>query len=282
MDYDIQPSYQSTSLPINPVRIKICGLTNLDDALAAAEAGADLLGFIFYDKSPRAVDARTVAEIIRQLRSSAHRSPFTDHRSPFTDHRSPFTDHRSPFTDHRSPLTDHRSPITDHRSPFTDHRSPITVGVFVNPSLEQVIRTLDYCGLDLAQLHGEEAPELLAALPGRAFKALRPRDAAEAASQTAEFARFGPAGGPNLLVDAYHPTLRGGAGQTGDWSLAANLSGQHRLLLAGGLTPGNVAAAIAQVQPWGVDVASGVEALPGRKDHDRLRAFIAATRAAKR
>jgi phosphoribosylanthranilate isomerase len=240
MDQQIQPIYQSINLPINQVHIKICGLTNLGDALAAAEAGADLLGFIFYDKSPRHVDVRSAAAIIRELRAS------------------------------------------DHRSPITDHRSPLLVGVFVNPSLEQVARTLDDCGLDLAQLHGEEAPELLAALPGRAFKALRPKDVVEAASQAELFAPFGPANGPDLLVDAYHPTLRGGAGQTGDWSLAAGLAGQHRLLLAGGLTPDNVAAAIAQVQPWGVDVASGVEATPGRKDLARVRAFIAAVRSGER
>jgi phosphoribosylanthranilate isomerase len=229
MDQDTQPIYQ--------VRIKICGLTNLDDALVAAEAGADLLGFIFYDKSPRNVDTRIVAAIVQALQDF---------------------------------------------SPATFHLSLRTVGVFVNPSLEQVVRTMDYCGLDLAQLHGEETPELLAALPGRAFKALRPRDAAESANQAATFARFGPAGGPDLLVDAYHPTLRGGAGQTGDWSLAASLAAQHHLLLAGGLTPDNVAQAIAQVQPWGVDVASGVEAVPGRKDYGRVRAFIAAARTGKR
>ncbi|HSN76528.1 MAG TPA: phosphoribosylanthranilate isomerase [Anaerolineae bacterium] len=219
------------------MHVKICGLTNLDDALAAAVAGADLLGFIFYEKSPRNADARTVAAISNALRNVP---------------------------------------------PATFHVSLRTVGVFVNPSLEQVVRTLDYCGLDLAQLHGEEPPELLAALPGRAFKALRPRDAAEAAREAERFARFGRAGGPDLLVDTYHPALRGGAGQTGDWQLAAGLAGQHRLLLAGGLTPDNVAAAIAQVHPWGVDVASGVEATPGRKDHDRVRAFVAAARAGNR
>jgi phosphoribosylanthranilate isomerase len=243
MDHDIRPIYQSTNLPIYQVQVKICGLTNLDDALAAAEAGADLLGFIFYHKSPRAVTLAEVRAIVAQLRPPPDRSPITDHRSPSL---------------------------------------PRLVGVFVNPSLEQVVRTLDDCGLDLAQLHGEEAPELLAALPGRVFKALRPRDAAEAASQAAAFARFGPAGGPELLVDAYHPTLRGGAGQTGDWSLAAGLAGQHRLLLAGGLTPDNVAHAIAQVHPWGVDVASGVETTPGRKDPVRVRAFIAAVRDGER
>jgi phosphoribosylanthranilate isomerase len=233
MDHNVRPINQSTNQPIYQIRVKICGLTNLDDALAAAEAGADLLGFIFYEKSPRNVDARAVAAICNALRNVP---------------------------------------------PATFHVSLRTVGVFVNPSLEQVVRTLDYCGLDLAQLHGEEAPELLAALPGRAFKALRPRDIAEAASQADLFARLGPRSGPDLLVDAYHPALRGGGGQTGDWSLAADLAGQHRLLLAGGLTPDNVAAAIAQVHPWGVDVASGAEATPGRKDHGRVRAFIEAAR----
>lgn len=237
MDHDKQPTDRSTGQSINQVRVKICGLTNLDDAVVAAEAGADLLGFIFYEKSPRYVTPTQVRDIVAHLRPA----------SP--------------------------------RAPFTDHRSPRLVGVFVNPSLEQVVGTMDYCGLDLAQLHGEETPELLAALSGRAFKALRPRDEAEATEEAERFARFGPADGPDLLVDAYHPALRGGVGQVGDWQLAAGLAGQHRLLLAGGLTPANVAQAIAQVHPWGVDVASGVEAAPGRKDHDRVHAFIAAAQA---
>jgi phosphoribosylanthranilate isomerase len=240
----------SQSAVNNSMHVKICGLTNIDDALAATEAGADLLGFIFYEKSARYITPTQVRDIVTQLRD-------TDHRSPLAYPRN------------------RRARVTGYRSPLP---APRLVGVFVNPSLEQVVRTLDHCGLDLAQLHGEETPELLAALPGRAFKALRPRDEVEAASQAETFARFGPAGGPDLLVDAYHPTLRGGAGQTGDWQVAAGLATQHRLLLAGGLTPDNVAAAITQVRPWGVDVASGVEATPGRKDHDRMRAFMAAAK----
>ncbi len=137
---------------------------------------------------------------------------------------------------------------------------------------------LNHCDLDLAQLHGEEDPELLALLAKRAFKALRPRSVVEAEADASRYARFGPGGGPDLLVDAYHPDARGGTGQAGDWNLAAGLARQHRLLLAGGLTPGNVAHAIRQVRPWGVDVASGVEAAPGRKDHDQVRAFIAAAK----
>ncbi len=238
MQQGFQPIDQFTSPPIHPTRVKICGLTNAEDALVAAEAGADLLGFIFYERSPRYVTPTQVCAIVAQVRSLGYRSP------------------------------------------VTGHRSPILVGVFVNPSVAQVLETLEHCGLDLAQLHGEEEPEVLAALGGRAFKALRPATLAEAQTAAGRYASLGPMAGPNLLIDTYHPTLRGGSGQTGDWSLAADLAGRHRLLLAGGLTPDNVAAAIAQVRPWGVDVAGGVEAAPGRKDHHRLHAFIAAAHSA--
>lgn len=240
------------SPPARP-RVKICGLTTLTDAEAAAEAGADLLGFIFYEKSPRAVDARTVAAIVAALKAS------------------------KPWAVSGTQVESWPSATSPASKPARkEHHPPLFVGVFVNASLEQVVRTLNYCDLDLAQLHGEEPPELLAALPARAYKALRPRDAHEASQQAAAFGHFGPAHGPHLLVDAWHPGLRGGSGQTGDWRLAAALAAQYPLLLAGGLTPDNVAAAIAQVQPWGVDVASGVEAAPGRKDHAKLRAFFQA------
>lgn len=229
-------------------RVKICGLTNQADAEAAVDAGADLLGFIFYEKSPRAVNVRTVAAIVGAIKNAF-----------------------------RSPVDGSMARPADQNAGVT-RPSPRCVGVFVNASLEQIVRTLNFCDLDLAQLHGEEPPELLAALPGRAYRALRPQSEGEAAQQAAAFGRFGPAYGPRLLVDAWHPSLRGGSGQTGDWALAAGLAAQYPLLLAGGLTPDNVAAAISQVHPWGVDVAGGVEAAPGRKDHARLRAFINAVR----
>ena len=163
-------------------------------------------------------------------------------------------------------------------TPVKTHGPPLFVGVFVNSSLEQVTQMLNHCDLDLAQLHGEEDPALLALLAKRAFKALRPRSVVEAEADASRYARFGPGGGPDLLVDAYHPDNRGGTGQAGDWNLAAGLARQYRLLLAGGLTPGNVATAIRQVRPWGVDVASGVEAAPGRKDHTLVQTFIAAAK----
>ncbi len=213
------------------MKVKVCGITNLEDALVAVHAGADFLGFVCYPRSPRYLPAEEAGRIISALRAA--------------------------------------------------EGSVHTVGVFVNASLAEVRRVMAVAGFDLAQLHGDEPVEMVAALGGRAFKALRPRTFGEAMALTSYLAaapsvpRF-----PQLLVDAYHPDLYGGSGRTGDWSLAGRLAQQcPRMLLAGGLTPENVAEAIAQVRPWGVDVSSGVELAPGRKDHDRVRAFIAAARA---
>lgn len=146
------------------------------------------------------------------------------------------------------------------------HPQAVCVGVFVNTPLPEVQAILHQCGLDAAQLHGEETPADVAALAGRAFKAFRGLGAHHAA--------YARASAPAFLVDAYSPTLYGGTGHTADWAGAHALAQAYPLLLAGGLTPQNVAAAIAQVQPWGVDVASGVERAPGHKDPDKLRQFI--------
>jgi phosphoribosylanthranilate isomerase len=221
------------------LQIKICGLTTLEDALIAAQAGADLLGFIFFEKSPRYVSPATVRDIVQQIKGE---------------------------------LPNYELRISKGELRF--------VGVFVNTPADQVAAVLDACELDLAQLHGEEDERYFAALPGRAFKALRPCNEAEAAAEAARFAPLGPAAGPSLLLDAYHPSLRGGTGTTADWSLAAGLASSHRLLLAGGLRPENVAQAVRQVRPWGVDVSGGVEAGPGRKDHDLVWAFVARARTA--
>ncbi len=204
-------------------RVKVCGLTRLEDALAALDAGADLLGFNFYPSSPRAVAPARAAEIIAALPAEAR-----------------------------------------------------TVGVFVNADLATVRRVAAICRLDYIQLHGDEPPAFVEALSPRAFKALRPRSAAEAEAEAALYAPLGPmaADAPLLLVDAYRAGCYGGTGQKGDWALAAGLAARYRLLLAGGLTPENVAEAILQVRPWGVDVASGVESAPGIKDHDKMRRFI--------
>ncbi len=210
--------------------VKICGTTNLEDALVAAEAGADLLGFIFYPPSPRYVAPETVVAIVQEVRTI-----------------------------------------------FAD--PPLCVGVFVNAPAPEVKSVLERTGLDLAQLHGDESVEALQALEGRGFKAVRPKETAEALSLAALYAPLSSPSGPQLLIDAYHPHLYGGGGRRGDWDVAAAVAQRvERLLLAGGLTPENVAEAVSAVKPWGVDVASGVEATPGRKDPAKLRAFIAAVK----
>jgi phosphoribosylanthranilate isomerase len=225
------------------VKVKVCGITNRPDAQEAVEAGADLLGFIFFPKSPRWVTPEQVRDILGVIRQA----------------------------------------------------NVLRVGVFVNESAQHIAQVLDFCGLDLAQLHGEEPPAVLglgggkthmprSPLRGRAYKAVRPSSLEEALVLAQRYAlppqRQGQDLLPAFLLDAYHPELRGGTGRTGDWQLAVSLAIQHPLLLAGGLAPANIAQAVRIVRPWGVDVASGVEKAPGQKDHAALRAFITAAKAA--
>lgn len=210
--------------------VKICGLTNLEDALAAAEAGADLLGFILYPKSPRYVTPEMTAEIVARVRG-------------------------------------------EFAVP------PRCVGVFVNASTAHVLAILDQTRLDLAQLHGDESAADLLALNRQGYKAVRPTRLEDALALAETYAAIGASAGPDLLIDAYDPHAYGGTGQRADWIAAATVAQRvPHLLLAGGLTPDNVAAAVQTVRPWGVDVASGVEASPGRKDHAKVRAFLSAAK----
>jgi phosphoribosylanthranilate isomerase len=149
----------------------------------------------------------------------------------------------------------------------------LSVGVFVDADLEQLLHYKRVLSLGCLQLHGDEAPELLEQLLPHAYKALRVRGA-EAVAEAARFA------GEHLLLDAYVPGAHGGTGARFDWRLARELSRVRKITLAGGLTPENVAEAIAVVQPYCVDVASGVELSPGRKDPVRLHAFVRAAKAA--
>ncbi len=198
-------------------KIKICGIKTVTDALAAMEAGTDLIGFNFYPKSPRCIDVGRCRDIMSVMRKYGH--------------------------------------IT-------------YVGVFVNASVEEVFATMETCGLALAQLHGDETPEMLSVLGERAFKAFR--------GIPIDVTGFVRKESPALLVDAAVKGVYGGSGVTADWSAAAELAKKYPLLLAGGLTPENVATAIRQVKPWGVDTASGVESAPGQKDAKKMKAFVRA------
>jgi len=207
------------------IRVKICGLTNLDDAMAALESGADYLGFIFYEKSPRHVTIDQVAAITARL------------------------------------------PVN----------TP-TVGVFLDAPLEVIYEARHRCNLKLVQLHGMESP-LMVKAAGNAYKALRPSSVTEweqlAAIYAPISARTGQGDDPTLLIDAYHPIMQGGTGLKVDQELAlAAKFRTERLMLAGGLNPDNVGEIVQAVQPFAVDVSSGVEAMPGRKDHGKLQAFI--------
>ncbi|MBZ0275881.1 MAG: phosphoribosylanthranilate isomerase [Anaerolineae bacterium] len=216
-------------------RIKICGLTTFDDALAAATCGADLLGFNFYAPSPRYIApqvARTICDELRQVLGES---------------------------------------------------CPVLVGVFVNATDSVISQTLEIVGLDCAQLSGDESDNLIAELRGLAFKAIRPANKAQAVEDAAYYRPYFPEDErlPSLLLDAYHPKLYGGTGEQASVEVAAAVQEiVPRLMLAGGLTPENVGGRVATIQPWGVDVASGVEKpdQPGVKDHGKMSAFVDAVR----
>jgi phosphoribosylanthranilate isomerase len=152
-----------------------------------------------------------------------------------------------------------------------EHPEIKLVGVFVNSPIDEIKHILETCSLDLAQLHGDETLEMFIALDGKAFKAFR-----GVPQHINGFARRDV---PALLVDASVRGIYGGTGVTANWSAAAELAKHYPLLLAGGLTPDNVAEAVRKVKPWGVDIASGVESAPGVKDGSRMKAFVQAVRA---
>jgi phosphoribosylanthranilate isomerase len=159
------------------------------------------------------------------------------------------------------------------------------VGVFVNSPVDEIKDILQTCSLDLAQLHGDEPPEMLFAFNGKAFKAIR-FSAESVETSVAPFLRsvdnirlsasqfVDESALPLLLIDAAVKGVYGGSGVTADWSVAAGLAKQYPLLLAGGLAPENVAEAVRRVKPWGVDVASGVESAPGEKDAGKMIQFV--------
>ncbi|MBA2390322.1 MAG: phosphoribosylanthranilate isomerase [Geodermatophilaceae bacterium] len=216
------------------MRVKICGNRTLEDARAAAAAGADMLGFIFYERSVRGLTPEVAAAIVAGVREEFGAG------------------------------------------------APLMVGVFVDEYVETVKGVIEQVGLDLVQLHGSEPPAEVRQLAPFAFKALRPQNRGDAEAMSATYARVAldRADAPDFLIDAHHPWKPGGTGKPVELPLAQVLARRFRILLAGGLTAETVAAAIERVDPWGVDVASGVEHAPGVRDHGRVAAFIGAARAA--
>ncbi len=218
----------------NVFQVKICGITNVDDALAVARAGADALGLNFYGRSPRCISAQVARDIIASIPTGI-----------------------------------------------------VKVGLFVNSPADEVCRQFDDLQLDLIQLHGDEPPEFLPQLGHRpVMRAFRmgPNglDSVIAYLRRSEELKARPA---LTLLDSSVPGMYGGTGEAGSWEMAAEYvrqPGLPPLVLAGGLTCDNVAMAIAAVRPAAVDVASGVESRPGRKDAVLAETFVRAARAAFR
>jgi len=199
------------------VRVKICGITNAADALAAVEAGANLLGFNFYEKSARYLTESAAAKIRAQLSGNVE-----------------------------------------------------SVGIFVNASAADIAALCNSLKLHAAQVHGDEPPEAVAELARsvpviKAFR-VEPEFSLKTLDEYGDAFAF--------LFDAATTGQYGGTGRTTDWDVARRAAKDHRIILAGGLKVENVAAAVRIVRPYGIDVASGVESKPGKKDHGRLREFI--------
>lgn len=194
--------------------IKVCGITNPADALAAVKCGVDAIGFIFYEKSPRHISPEDAKEIIDFL-----------------------------------------------------PRSPARVGVFVNHEISEVKRIMELCRIDLIQLHGNESPAYCSSFDSsRIIKAIAPEP-----GNCPELKQYSVKA---VLIDAYDPTLHGGTGKTSDWELAASISKVRPLILSGGLNIENICDAIKAVSPRAVDINSGVEVSPGRKDHRKLSEIV--------
>lgn len=191
--------------------IKICGITNSEDALAACKFGADALGFIFYEKSPRYITPDQAAAIIQQI-----------------------------------------------------PRNVQAVGVFVNRPRNEIEAIIGQTGIHTAQLHGDETPDDCELKNVRVWKALRPVNE-DGLSMLDRFTVDA------FLLDTFDRKLYGGTGKTGNWELAHAAAKRYKVILSGGLNPDTIAGAIATVNPTGIDINSGVEAEPGKKDHRKLK-----------
>ncbi len=200
------------------VKVKICGITNYDDAIAAVDMGADLLGFNFYPKSPRFVRLEKAVEIINKLPG------FMDIAGVFVHE----------------------------------------VGNDENESFSKINETIDQCQLNWVQLHGDESPQfcrLFLSLNVRTMKAIRVKDKADIERANDFFTDA-------ILLDAFNPEKYGGTGLTFDWNIIGHIG--KRIFLAGGINPDNAAEAV-KLGVYGIDVCSGIEAEPGKKDHKKMK-----------
>ena len=217
------------------IKVKICGITLYKDALFASQAGADMLGFNFFKRSPRYIDPNIAQEICDRLRDE---------------------------------LGD---------------KCPVLVGIFANATDSDISLITNQVGLDAAQLSGDESDEMIAELRGLGFKAIQPMNKAMAIEDVKYYSSQFPSNEqfPSIVLDAYHPSLKGGTGEQASTDVALAVKELvPRLMLAGGLKPNNVAERISEIQPWGVDVASGVEpeGQPGKKSQELISAFIQAVK----
>jgi len=224
---------EGTCLP-RSVWVKICGITNAEDAFAAIEAGADMLGFNFYRRSPRFIEPSAATEIVNAVRSQ-----------------------------------------TEIR-----HRSVTMIGVFVSESIDEVLRIAEEANLDGLQLHGDETVEYCARLkelaPQRFLIKALTADSALNLETPNNYSTEA------VMLDSFDAKLRGGTGQLADWAIARKIAERlPRVFLAGGLSPENVAAAIAAVQPYAVDACSSLEISPGKKSAKRMKEFVDAVRTSK-
>ena len=193
------------------LKVKICGITNYQDAVAAMDMGADLLGFNFYPQSPRFITPEKAAGIINKLPGFI-----------------------------------------------------VTAGVFVNATIEQINEAENLCQLDWIQLHGDEEPEfcrLFLSYNVKTMKAIRVKDQTDIKKAESFFTDA-------ILLDAFNPQKYGGTGLTFDWNIIGHID--KRVFLAGGINPDNVAQAV-KLGVYGIDVCSGIEAEPGRKDHNKMK-----------
>lgn len=197
------------------VKIKICGITNFEDAITAVKLGADFIGFVFAP-SPRRITPETARAIISQLSDEV-----------------------------------------------------VTVGVFTAESAGQVKGIADYCRLGWLQFHGDEPPDYCRLFSQKVIKAVRVRDRDSLKSLTDYKVDA-------FLLDTYREDKFGGTGEVFDWKIALEAKRYGQIFLSGGLDPENVAEAIKMARPYGVDVSSGIESKPGKKDIDKMRAFIEA------